>query len=87
MTTKKVMQTLIDLGVKYRTEFGEARLGVQEAVSETDNLLYDFEIQKAIYKLSVLCEVCDELELWDEEEAAEIIEDEYLKRSGAKEED
>lgn len=87
MTTKKVMRTLIDLGVKYRTELEEARLGVQEAVSETDNLLYDFEIQKAIYKLSVLCEVCDELELWDEEEAAEIIEDEYLKRSGAKEED
>ena len=87
MTTKKAMQTLIDLGVKYRSEFEEARLGAQEAVSETDNLLYDFEIQKAIYKLSVLCEVCGELELWDEDEAAKVIEEAYRQRSGAKEED
>ena len=87
MTTKKAMQALIDLGVKYRVAFEEARLGAQEAVSETDNLLYDFEIREAVCKLSALSEVCDELELWDEDEAAEIIEDEYLRRTGAKEED
>lgn len=87
MTTKKAMQALIDLGVKYRAEFEEARLGAQEAVSETDSLLYNAEVQETIHKLSALCEVCGELELWDEEEAAEIIEDEYLKRTGAKEED
>ena len=87
MTTKKVMRTLIDLGVKYRAAFEEARLGAQEAVSETDSLLYNAEVQETIHKLSALCEVCGELELWDEEEAAEVIEEAYRQRSGAKEED
>ena len=87
MTTRQAMKVLIDLGVKYRAAFEEAQLGAQEAVSEADIQLYDFEIQEMIHKLSALCEVCDELGLWDEDEAAEIIEDAYLKRTGAKEED
>ena len=87
MTTKKAMRALIDLGVKYRAEFEEARLGVQEAVSETDEILCNEKVREALCKLSALCEVCGELELWDEDEAAEVIENEYLKRSGAKEED
>ena len=87
MTTKKAMQALIDLGVKYRAVLEEARLGMQEAVSEVDEVLCNEKVREAVYKLSALCEACDELELWDEDEAAEVIENEYLKRSGAKEED
>ena len=87
MTTKKVMRTLIDLGVKYRAVFEEARLGMQEAVSETDEILCNAKIREALCKLSALYEVCDELELWDEDEAAEVIEEAYRQRSGAKEED
>lgn len=87
MTTKKAMRALIDLGVKYRAEFEEARLGVQEAVSETDEILCNAKIREAVCKLSALYEVCDELEMWDEDEAAEVIEDAYKRRTGLQEED
>ena len=82
MTTKQLMAALTELGVKYKRDFEEARLGVQEAVSEADEILCNAKVQEAVCKLSALYEVCDELELWDEDEAAEIIEDEYARRMG-----
>ena len=87
MTTKEVMRTLIDLGVKYRTEFGEARLGVQEATNEADEILCRGEVIQSAARLDAIYEACDALGLWAYDEAAEAIADEYLKRSGAKEED
>ena len=87
MTTKQLMAALTELGVKYKREFEEAHRGAREATSEADEILCNANVQEAVCKLSALCEVCDELELWDEDEAAEIIADEYVRRTGAKEED
>lgn len=87
MTTKQLMATLTELGVKYKREFEEARLGVREATSEADEILCRGEVIQSAARLDAIYEACDALGLWAYDEAAEVIADEYARRIGPGAED
>ena len=87
MTTKRLMATLTELGVKYKKDFEDAHRGAREATSEADEILCRSEVIQSASRLDAIYEACDALGLWAYDEAAEAIADEYARRIGPGAED
>ena len=78
MATKKDLGTLMDLGIKYKTDFEEASLGVREAVSEADEILCRQAANNEALRLDALYDVLEALGLFEDyDSAAEAVADAY----------